>query len=55
MTANFRKFNNLANAQSFASRLDRPHAVFMGDDNRFWIVPMRNINSMLEAGYEIAA
>lgn len=52
--ASFRKFNSLALALSYADRLDRLHVVFMGDDNRFWIVPMRNKQSMLNAGYEIA-
>ena len=46
------KFTQLANAQNFVNRARRGMAIFMGDDNQYWVVGMADAQRLEKAGYE---
>lgn len=48
------KFTNYATAQSFSSRTIKASAVMLGDDGKFWVVTLAQMEKLLKQGYELA-
>ena len=46
------KFTQLSYAQNFVNRAIPMMAIFMGDDNKFWVVGMADAQRLEKAGYE---
>jgi hypothetical protein len=47
------KFSNYANAASFSYRTEKASAIILGDDNKYWVVTMREMARLANAGYEV--
>jgi hypothetical protein len=48
------KFNNLDRAESWANHATKMQMIILGDDNKYWVVCMRDGERLLKAGYEVA-
>ena len=48
------KFSNYQLAKSFSNRTTKASAIILGDDNKFWVVNLATMETMLKAGYELA-
>lgn len=48
-----RKSLNLTLAAAFALRLNRPHSVVLGDDNKYWVVHTSKVTKYEKAGYQV--
>lgn len=46
------KFSNPAAARDFAYRCIKAHRLFLGDDNKVWVVCMADGEKLLRGGYE---
>ena len=49
------KFTNRNNAFSFAAGCAKAKMVILGDDGKFWVVPMAHGEKLLKTGYEPAS
>jgi len=49
------QFQSYANAQSFSNRTIKATAIILGDNNRFWVVTLATMETLLNSGYELAA
>lgn len=49
------KFNNLQTAQNFSNRTNKASAIILGDDNKYWVVTLAEMEKLLRGGYELAA
>lgn len=47
------KFNTLAAAQGFTAKAVKAMMIVLGDDNKFWVVSMRDGSKLEKQGYEI--
>jgi len=47
------KFNDLNLARGFKNRTTKASAIIMGDDQKYWVVSLREIERLLKAGYEL--
>lgn len=48
------EFTSLTLAQSFSNRTIKASAVMLGDNDRFWVVTLGRMETLLRAGYELA-
>lgn len=48
------KFTNHQTAERFSSRTTKPSAIMLGDDGRYWVVTLAEMDRLLAAGYELA-
>ena len=46
------EFWNPKSAWRFSDRTDKPSAVVLGDDGRYWVVDMATFVRLLRAGYQ---
>lgn len=47
------KFNNEQTAQNFSHRTIKASAIILGDDGKYWVVTLAQMERLLKAGYEI--
>lgn len=47
------KFQNLGLALSFSGRTNKMSAIILGDDNKYWVVTMAEMERLIKAGYEV--
>lgn len=47
-----RKFSSEGRARSYSYRTIKPTRIFLGDDNKYWVVGMADGERLLKAGYE---
>ena len=48
------KFNSLSLARSFSNRTKKASAIILGDDGKFWVVTLAEMERLLAQGYELA-
>lgn len=46
------KFRNEKNAESFADRCTKAMAIILGDDRKYWVVTLAQMEKLIAAGYE---
>lgn len=47
------KFSSLANAQGFRNKATKPMMIIQGDNNKFWVVSMKEGSKLQKQGYEV--
>jgi len=48
------KFNSRQTAESFKNHTIPMSAIVLGDDNKYWVVTIGKMESLLKSGYELA-
>jgi len=48
------QFSNKKLAESFCERTTKASAIVLGDNGKYWVVTMANLNKAVKAGYEVA-
>lgn len=48
-----RKFNDSELARSYSARTIKASAIIMGDDGRYWVVTLAEMERLVKCGYEI--
>lgn len=48
------RFTTRALAASFANRTEKPMAIILGDDEKYWVVSLANASRLIKSGYELA-
>lgn len=48
------EFSTLEMASDVRERMTAGHAIILGDNNKFWILPNRYAKTLISAGYELA-
>lgn len=46
------KFTNLQTAINFSNRCDKPMGIILGDDERYWVVTLAQMERLIADGYE---
>jgi hypothetical protein len=46
------KFSKESTAKSFSSRTIKASAIILGDDGKYWVVTLAEMERLLKAGYE---
>jgi hypothetical protein len=54
MTTKTFEFTQLSTALKFAHRTVKASAVILGDNQKFWVVSLAEMEKLLAAGYELA-
>ncbi|MCP3943210.1 MAG: hypothetical protein GY710_17220 [Desulfobacteraceae bacterium] len=48
------KFIDRILAEQYSNRTRKMSAIILGDDGRYWVVTLANMERLLRAGYELA-
>lgn len=48
------KFHSHKTAEQFSNRTYKMSVVMVGDDRKYWVVTLAEMERMLKAGYEVA-
>jgi hypothetical protein len=48
------QFNSIHLARCFAARTTKMSAIILGNDGRYWVVTLAEMDRLLAAGYELA-
>ena len=48
------KFTKITAAQNFSNRLSIASTIMLGDDDRFWVVTLAEMERLISQGYQIA-
>jgi hypothetical protein len=46
-------FKSLNTARHFRNRTINPHAIVLGDDDRFWVVNIAEMERLVRGGHEV--
>lgn len=47
------KFIEERNAREFSNRTNKASAIILGDDGKYWVVTLAEMERLLRAGYEV--
>ena len=47
------KFNSQRLAEGFSNQTEKISAIILGDDNKFWVVTLVEMNRLIKVGYEV--